>query len=180
MINSNKKTAVGALVLDIEKNNDFALVKIDKTSHQNLEKLRRDLRKVGGSVKVVKNNFFEKAINKLTQKNKTYLELKKKFFPIHETSAMITFGDDWGKGLKAFSEFAKTEKTLSFKLSLLDNHIYDSVETTKISGLPSKDQLIGKIIGSMKSPMSKFVYSLKYNTNKFVYVLQAKSKEVKS
>jgi len=180
MINLSKKTAVNALVLDIEKHNDFALVKIDKTSHQNLEKLRRELRKVGGSVKVIKNTFFEKAINKLTPKNKIYSQLKKKFFPIHETSAMITFGDDWGQGLKAFSEFTKNDKTLSFKLSLLDDQIYDSATTTTISGLPSKDQLVGKIIGSMKSPMSKFVYALKYNTNKFVYVLQAKSKEVKS
>jgi len=41
--------------------------------------------------------------------------------------------------------------------------------------LPSKEELLGKIIGSMKSPMSKFVYALKFNTNKLVYILKQKS-----
>ena len=72
----------------------------------------------------------------------------------------------------------KKDSSLSFKLSLLDNSIYDAEKTAQIAQLPSKDELLGKIIGSMKSPISKFVYTLKFNTNKFVYILRAKSKEV--
>ena len=63
---------------------------------------------------------------------------------------------------------------------MLDKNLYNSEKVVQIAQLPSREELLGKIIGSMKSPMSKFVYALKYNTNKFVYILNAKSKEVKS
>ena len=95
-----------------------------------------------------------------------------------EPSAVITFSKSWDKGLKAFYQFSKKEKTLGFKLGLVDNQIYSAEEIGRIAGLPSREELLGKIIGSMKSPMSKFIYALKYNTNKFVYILNAKSKGV--
>ena len=57
---------------------------------------------------------------------------------------------------------------------------YNAEKALQIAQLPSREELLGKIIGSMKNPISKFVYALKFNTDKFVYILKAKSKEVKS
>jgi len=180
MVNQSKKTQVESLVSSLQKSNNFLLIKIDRTSHQNLEALRRELRKASASVKVIKNAYFEKAINKMAAVNKSYRDIKTKFFPMRETSMMIMLDRSWDTGLKVFYEFAQKEKTLSFKLSYLDNTLYDQAGTTKIAKLPGRDQLIAKIIGSMKAPMSKFVYGIKFNTNKLVYILQTKSKEVKS
>lgn len=180
MANQTKKSQVDALISALEKNNNFLLIKIDKTTHQNLETLRRELRATGATIKVLKNTFFEKAVNKMSSTNKSFSQLKKTFFPVREPSAMVLLDRSWDKGLKAFYQFIQKEKTLSFKLSLLDNQFYNDSQTEAIAKLPAKEELLAKIIGSMKSPMSKLVYSLKYNTNKFVYILQAKSKEVKS
>lgn len=180
MVNQNKKTQVDSLVSSLQKSNNFVLIKIDRTSHQNLEALRRELRKVSASVKVIKNAYFEKAVNKMASTNKTYREIKTKFFPMKETSMMVMLDRSWDAGLKAFYDFSQKEKTLSFKLSFLDNALYDQAETTKIAKLPGRGALIAKMLGSMMAPISKFVYGTKYNTNKLVYILQAKSKEVKS
>jgi len=180
MVNQNKKNQVDNLITSLKKNSNFFLAKISGTSHANLEKLRKELRKNSSVVKVVKNSYFEKAVNKMAIDDKKYVGIKKSFFPLKDSSAIIFVGQSWDKGLKTFSEFVKTEKTLSFKMSFLDNCLYGSAETERISLLPSQDHLIAKIIGSMKSPVSKFINDLKYNTNKLVYVLQAKSKEVKS
>ena len=95
-----------------------------------------------------------------------------------ETSAIITFDNDWSTGIKLFNEFIQKEKTLSYKFSLLDSSLYDETQTEKIAKLPSRGELVAKLIWSIKSPMSKFVYALKFNTNKFVYILQTKSKGV--
>lgn len=180
MVSIQKKSQVETLSNILKDKSNFLLVKIDKTTHQNLESLRKELKKTNSSFKVIKNSLFEKALNRISDSRMLLKDLKKKFFPLRQPSALINLDENWDKGLKAFYEFIQKEKTLSFKLALLDNVLYNSEETEKIAKLPSKNDLIAKIIGSLKSPINKLVYSLKYNTNKLVYILQAKSKEVKS
>jgi len=180
MVNDNKKNQVDSIFQLVDKNPNILLVKIGKTTHQSLETLRKELRKSDSKIKVIKNTLFEKSVNKIALKNKIFQDLKKEFFPIKETTALVTLGANWSEGLKTLYLFSKKDTTISFKMSLLDNSLYDTSKTITIAQLPSKEELMGKIIGSMKSSMSKFVYALKYNTNKFVYILNAKSKEVKS
>ncbi|MEK7096753.1 MAG: 50S ribosomal protein L10 [Patescibacteria group bacterium] len=180
MVNTNKKNQVDSILQLIEKSPNLLLVKIGKTTHQSLETLRKELGKSNSKIKVVKNTLFEKTINKIALKDKIFREFKKQFFPIKETTALVTLSDRWSEGLKALYLFSKKDTSLSLKLALLDKNLYNTEKTLQIAQLPSREELLGKIIGSMKSPMSKFVYALKYNTNKFVYILNAKSKEVKS
>lgn len=177
MVNTQKKSQVEALLTLIKSNPSFVLVKVDKTTHQNLENLRKELRKVDSSIKVIKNTLFEKAINRVAVTDPLFKDLKKKFLPLKETSAIICFKKNWDSGLKSFFEFSQKEKSLTFKFSLLDKIVYDNNETEKIAKLPGKDQLVAQLIGSLKAPMSNFIYALKYNTNKFVYILQSKSKQ---
>jgi large subunit ribosomal protein L10 len=176
MVSTQKQGSVNTFVERLKKNSNFVLVKFDKTSHQSLETLRKSLKKEQSSFEVVKNTLFEKAVNKLALQNKLLKELKKKFFPLKATSALLSLGSDWSKGLSAFYQFAQKEKTLSFKFGILDNEGYDESNLTQIAQLPGKDVIMAKIIGSIKSPMTKLVYSLKYNTQKLVYILNQKSK----
>lgn len=180
MVNPIKKNQVDSIFQLIEKSPNILLVKIGKTTHQSLESLRKELRKSNSKIKVIKNTLFEKSINKIALKNKIFQDLKKQFLPLKETTALVTLGEKWNEGLKTLYLFSKKDSSLSFKLGLLDKSLYDTEKTLQIAKLPSKEELLSKIIGSMKSPMSKFVYALKYNTNKFVYILNTKSKEVKS
>ncbi|MFH0979452.1 MAG: 50S ribosomal protein L10 [Candidatus Roizmanbacteria bacterium] len=180
MVSTQKKSQVEILSNILKDKSNFLLVKIDKTTHKNLESLRKELRKANSSFKVIKNSLFEKALNQVSDSRTLLKDLRKKFFPLRQPSALITLDENWDKGLKSFYEFIQKEKTLSFKLALLDNVLYNNEETEKIAKLPSKNDLVAKIIGSLKAPMNKFVYSLKYNTNKLVYILRSQLKEVKS
>lgn len=180
MVNQNKKTEVDSLTSELENNKNFLLAKIDRTSHKNLENLRRELRKTAAKVKVIKNSYFEKAVNKLASKDKSFLDLKKNFLPLNASTVIVFLDKAWDTGLKAFYEFTKNEKTLSFKLSHIDSALYNEADTVKIAKLPGRGELVAKVLGSMMSPTSHFVYALKYNTSKLVYILQAKAKEVKS
>lgn len=180
MVNTKKQNQKESIFELVEKNPNILLVKIGKTTHQSLETLRKELRKSDSKIKVIKNNLFEKAINKVALKNKIFSDFKKQFFPLKETTALVTLGEKWNEGLKALYLFTKKDSSVSFKSSLLDKTLYDSEKSVQIAQLPSREELLGKIIGSMKSPINKFVYALKFNTNKFVYLLNAKSKEVKS
>jgi large subunit ribosomal protein L10 len=178
MVNVNKKNQVDSILKLVEKNPNILLIKIGKTTHQSLETLRKELGKSKAKIMVIKNTLFEKSINKIALKDTIYKDFKKEFFPLKETTALVTLSDRWSESLKTLYLFTKKDATLSFKLALLDKTLYSADKTVQIAQLPSKEELLGKIIGSIKNPMNKFVYALKYNTNKFVYVLKAKSKEV--
>lgn len=177
MVNE-KKLSLGQKVQDLlTKYQNFALIKIDKTSHQTLENLRKELQKNQAGLKVVKNTLFEKTINKLSNKNKSFAELKKTFFPLRETSALLLLEKDWNNGLTTFYQFLKKETSLSFKFGQLDEKSYGNEELLKIAQLPPKNQLIANLIGSFKSPSLRLVHSMKFNLTKLIYILKEKSKK---
>ena len=176
MASNTKKTYVSDLSELVVEAKHFALIKFDNTSHLTLEKLRKQLKKEGASLKVVKNSLFEKAIEKMIATKKDLKELKK-FFPLRDTSAILTLDADYSKALSSFFNFAKKEGSLSFKFGLLDATLYQGPDLEKIAQLPSKDILLAKLIGGMKAPSSKLVFSLKYNVGKLVYILKERSKQ---
>lgn len=175
MVNQQKKSQVNKISNLLKEKSNFLLVKVDKATHQSLENLRKQLRKNNSSLKVIKNTLFEKAIN-IFFNNQLFSDLKKKFFPLKYPSALITFDNNWDEALKTIFEFIEKEKTLAFKFGLLDNSLYSTEELERIARLPSRNELMAKIIASLKSPANKLVYSLKFNMNKIVYILKEKSR----
>jgi|SRR3989338_919300 len=178
---SKKKLILVQQIQDLlTKYQNFALIKIDKTNHQTLESLRKELNKNQAKFKVVKNTLFEKSIDKLTPTHKIFTDLKKSFFPLKETSALLFLEKQWSKGLRSFYQFIKKEVSLSFKFGLLDGKTYADSEILKIAQLPEKEQLLVNLIRSFKSPTSSLVFSLKFNSTKFVYLIKQKSKNIKN
>jgi len=177
MANDNKQNQVQVLIDTIQGNNNFALIRFEKTLHISFEALRKELRASGSKIKIIKNSLFVKALNKIASKDKSFNNIKEKTSTIRENSAMLLLGEEWSNGLNAFHKFLKNEKTLSFKIGFLDKIVYGSSELEKIAQLPSKETLVGQIIGSMKAPIYKFNHSIKFNMQKFVYIISEKSKQ---
>lgn len=177
MVNTTKQNLVQDIVDLLDKNHNFAIVKFDKTKHQSMESLRKGLKPSKSSLKVIKNTLFEKSILKLGTKNKLYKDLAKTYFPMKENTAVLVFGEDWGTGIKVFYEFSKKDTSVDFKLALLDDVIYPKEAVTRIAELPRKEELVAKLIGQLKTPMSKLVYAMKYNSQKFTYILSQKSQK---
>ncbi|MCX7955612.1 MAG: 50S ribosomal protein L10 [Patescibacteria group bacterium] len=175
MVAQKKILQVKTLSEIINQKENFLLIKFEKTTHQALETLRKELKKTNTNLKVIKNTLFEKAVNINSKKNLLLKNLEKNF-PLKDTSALVTFDKDWSEGLKTLFNFFKKEKTLSFKFGIIDKNIYQSSDLEKIAQLPGKNELLGKIISSLKAPANRIVYALKYNTNKLVYILKEKSK----
>lgn len=163
----------------LKESGNFALIRFEKTTHIALEGLRRELRKAGATLKVVKNTILTKSINQLASE-KEYSDLhsfQKIVKGIKENTAVVSLGKDWSNGLNAFAKVAQTDKTISFKMGYLDHTSYEGAKMEAISKLPSRGELIAKIIGSLKSPTSRFVYALKFPAQKFAMVLNAKVKK---
>jgi len=176
MKNPQKTAQVKKIGDSIASDKNFVLVKYQAINTKTFNDLKSKLKSAGSSMTIIKNTLFEKTVNIISGQNKKLKDIKTKFFPLKEPTAIIYLGENWSNALKAFYDFSKDIKNLSFKLGILDKEVYDPDQLTKIAKLPGRDQLIANIIGSFKSPTQKLVYSMNYNLNKFVYILKQKSK----
>ena len=177
MPNLKKQSLLSKTIHSLEESSNFALVKFEKTKQVTFEKLRRELKANSASLTVVKNTLFQKAVNKLVAKNKQLQTFQKQAFPLQENTALLILKNDWSRGLKTFYNFIKTEGTIVFKIGHLDQIVYPQADLKKIAELPSKGELIAKIIGSMKSPLTRTTRAFQFNTQKLVYVLSQKAQK---
>ena len=176
MANLQKKSIVDSLIEAI-KNANFALITFEKTTHGSLEKLRRDLKKQDTSFKVIKNVLFEKAVNKLSQSEKAFRVISTKVLPLVNKSAILVFKGEWLDGLKKYYSIIKEDENFTFKFGYIDHELYQTNDMVRLANLPGRDQLIAKIIGSLKNPMTRTTRALTYNMQKFVYILSQKSQK---
>ena len=59
------------------------------------------------------------------------------------------------------NKLLKSMPTLEFKASSMDGNVYDAAKTKLIAEIPSKDVLLSRLLGSLKSPMSSFARLVK-------------------
>lgn len=115
--------------------------------------LRKNLREAGVEYKVYKNSLTTLAANELGFGGlSVYLE-----GPV----AVALGYDDATAPARVLNEFAKTHKKFELKAALVDGVIYDTEKTLMLASIPPKDVLIAKLLGSLQSPLSKFVYLVK-------------------
>jgi large subunit ribosomal protein L10 len=73
----------------------------------------------------------------------------------------IAFGiEDAVAPAKIVKEFAKTNEKLELKSGVVEKVYYDNAKIMEIANLPSKEELIGRFMGSIKAPVSNFAYFL--------------------
>lgn len=173
MPNAKKVAVVDQLTKKLEENQNVTLLGFERTSHVALENLRKALRGVNATVSVVKTSLLEKSIEKASGLS----DFKEKALPIKNSTAVVNMFGDWSAGLKAIYEFAKKETSVTFKIGFLDKVIYDKATLEKLAQLPSKIELLGKVIGSLKSPVNRIDYAIKFPMTYFVNVLKARSQQ---
>lgn len=176
MANDRKQTQLDSLIAFISDSKNFALVKYQSTSHQTLETLRRELKKSGVELRMLKNSLFEKAITKMSVKNTALKSFRKEAFPLKDNAGLLSLGEKWNEGLSVFYQFIQKEKSLTLRAGMLDHSVYKDSDMGRIAQLPGRDVLIAKTIGGMKSPLAHFHRALQFNMQKFVYILNAKAK----
>jgi len=130
-----------------------------------LSKLRRKLRPIDAEYKVFKNTLISRAI-----KDKAYDGID----PLLTGSTAILFGyEDQVTPTKVLSEFIKENEKPGIKGGLLDGKVIDTKTITMLAKLPSREVLLGRVVGTMKAPITNFVLDCKGILNKFVYALSA-------
>ena len=130
-----------------------------------MQALRTDLRAVGCDLKVYKNSLTEIAIRELALPSlDAYLE---------GPTAIIFTGEDPVAPAKALTTFAKAHKALEVKGGLVDNQVVDAEGVKAIATLPSREELIAKLLGTMLNPLTGFARVLNGPVEAFARTVQA-------
>jgi large subunit ribosomal protein L10 len=111
--------------------------------------LRRQIRAVKGSYKVVKNTIAKRALKG------TSFEPLEKFF--EGTTAVAYTAKDPVALAKTLTTFAKTAPTLQIKAGVVQGKAIKPAEVTDLASMPGKPELYAKLLGTLNAPMVQLV-----------------------
>ena len=92
------------------------------------------------------------------------------------TMTVFSFGDPIAS-IKTIFEFAKKLELPKMKSALIEGVYADTARVEVIKNIPSKEILLGQMVGSMKSPLSGITNVLGGVHRKFVYAIDAIAKK---
>ena len=115
--------------------------------------LRKKLREAGVSYKVYKNTMMNFAFKG------TEFEGLAPY--LNGPSAMAYSSEDATAPARVLAEFAKKANKLEIKAGVVEGNVYDAKGMEAIANIPSRDVLIGRLLGSMQSPITNFARVLK-------------------
>lgn len=176
MANLKKKQKAEEINQKLQETKAVITLGLGKITHRQLEEIRKAI-KPAAKLMVVKNSLYEKAINKNLKNNAVFTQLKEKYFPLKEKNAVVFFKEVWDEGIKKIYAFIKKDYPIQFKFGLSENVIYDNEQLAKLAQLPAKEVLIGRLIGQIKSPISRLYQTTINPLQKLIYILQQKSKQ---
>lgn len=81
--------------------------------------------------------------------------------------------EDPGAVARVMGEFSKENEKLEVKMVSLGGKLLPATDITRLAEMPTKDQAIGILMGTMKAPVEKLVRTLAAPTSKMVRTLAA-------
>lgn len=130
-----------------------------------LEKLRKNLRESDAQIQVAKNTLLRLAV-----KGTPYEGLSDAFSGT--TAVAVGFTEPVGPS-KALTAFASEFNAFSIRTAVLDGTILSADDVVALSKLPSREELLGKLLGTMSAVPTGFVRVLSAVPQKLLYALSA-------
>ena len=127
--------------------------------------LRNNFREAGVEYKVLKNSMLRRAADMLD------LEGLDEYL-IGPTAVAFGFDDPVGPA-KVLVEYTKKLKKTEIKSGVLDGRIIGLEEIKSLAELPSREQLLGMLAGTLNAPITGFARSLSGIISKLGYALNA-------
>ena len=134
-----------------------------------MQQLRVAVREAGGEVKIYKNSLTEIAIRELALPNMDEF--------LAGPTAFIFIADDPVAPAKALSTFAKEHQALELKGGFVQSQVIDAAKVKAIASLPSREELVAKLLGTMQNPLTGTVRVLSGPARAFATVLDAIAKQ---
>ena len=160
-----KQPIVDAIVADIKDAQSVVLVDYRGLTVAEDTELRKQLREAGIIYKVCKNTMMKRAFEGTDFAGlDEYLE---------GPSAIAISKDDATAPARIICKFAKTAEKLEVKAGVVEGQVYDVNGVKALSQIPSREELLSKLLGSIQSPIANFARVIKQIAEKDGEVVEA-------
>ncbi|MDX1608081.1 MAG: 50S ribosomal protein L10 [Candidatus Spechtbacterales bacterium] len=128
--------------------------------------LRRKVREVGGRFVVVKKTLLKRILEEKKVEGLDPLEM--------EGQIAVAFGsDDAVATAKAVNEMKKEVEAPQIIAGIMEGSLLSAEQVIELASLPGREELLGKVVGTINAPLSGFVNVLHGNLRGLVYALNA-------
>jgi large subunit ribosomal protein L10 len=171
MPTEKKKKIIDSLEQTFAKCNSGIMTDYRGLKTQDVVALRRKLREIGVDYHVVKNTLAKRAAKQAG---------KDQIISVFEGPMAIAFvKDDISKSAKVMTEhIAASKMALTIKGGFLGNKLITPKEVATIATLPSREILIGKVMGGLQGPIYALMNQLNAPLRGLTVVLQGRIKQL--
>ena len=143
-----KKPIVAEISENIKDAQSVVLVDYRGLTVEEDTKLRKELRNAGIIYKVYKNTMMNFAF-----KGTDFEQLADQ---LEGPSAIAISKDDATAPARVIAKFAKTAPALEIKAGVVEGTLYDAKGMEAVAKIPSREELLSKLLGSIQSPIANF------------------------
>jgi len=160
-----KKKSLQELTKNIDKQKSMVFVAYEGLKATDMFKLRRILKEAGCKIMVAKKTLLDIALKR------EKVDFKTK--DLTGQIALIFSFEDEISAPKLSYKFSKENENLKILGGYFEEKVVDSEKVISLAQIPSKQELLAKVVGSIFSPVSGFVNVLQGNIRNLVYALSA-------
>ncbi|MEZ0315855.1 MAG: 50S ribosomal protein L10 [Methylophilaceae bacterium] len=159
-----KKAVVAEVSGQVSKAQAIILAEYRGLEVGEMTKLRAQARNSGVYLRVLKNTLVRRAVD-----GTPFSGLA------NDMVGPLIFGisTDPVSAAKVLSDFAKSNDKFVIKAGALPNQVMDAKGIQALASLPSRDELLAKLLGTMQAPVATFVRTLNEVPSSFVRALAA-------
>jgi large subunit ribosomal protein L10 len=160
----DKKAAVAEMSAEVARSQAIVLTENRGLEVGQLTELRKRARNAGVYFRVVKNTLARRAVA-----DTPFAELAEKMV------GPLAYGmsSDPVALAKVLHEFAKGNEKLAIKGGAMANFVMSPKDVASLATLPSRDELLATLLGTMQAPVAQFVRTLNEVPSRFVRTLAA-------
>ena len=147
-----KQQIVNALAEEMRNSVSGVLVNYQGITVEDDTKMRKALREAGVSYKVVKNSLTGRACDEVG-----FGEMKQY---LNGMTAIAISEKDAVSPAKILKEYAEKIESFEILAGYLDGAVVGKDTVMQLADIPSKEVLIAKLLGSIKSPLYGFAYAI--------------------
>jgi len=135
---------------------------------KDLSLLRKQLKEVGAKLEVAKKTLLSRAFKEQG--------IDADFKNMEGQIALIYSFEDPLAGIKTTHTFAKKRDDIKLLAGYMENQMLDAGQVKELALLPSREQLLGRFVGTIAAPMQGLITVFEGNIKGLMYVLVQKAK----
>lgn len=161
---SQKEEIIGRLKEAIDQNKILVMADFRGLTVQDLGTIKKEVKEIGGRLHVAKKTLLNIAL----QEKGIDFDTRKFTGPL-----VFAFGPEETGVPKKLWSFSKKNDKLKIEGGILEGNVLSSDEVVVLAKLPSKEELLAKVVGTIQAPISGFVHVLSGTVGSIVNVIKA-------